>query len=295
MTRKRHRQQVADLLTRAAAQLRAAGIQEARTDAELLLSFCLNKSRTDLYLAARELLDSSRIEQFEQLVERRRGREPVAYITGEREFWSCSFKVTPDVLIPRPETEFLVECVLSRRNPHKSPGKCLDLCCGSGIIAIILALELDVEVVGVDISDKALAVCRQNCLRHQVADKITLVQADLGSCIMENQPFQLITVNPPYIRRDEIATHLAPEIACHEPHLALNGGEDGLEQIEKICRQLPFMLAPGGDFFMEIGADQAVPVRKMLSEADSRDLYRSIEVFTDYAGRDRVLHVRRND
>ncbi len=295
MTRKRQAERVADLLSRAVAELAAAGIVEARSDAELLLSFCLNKSRTGLYLAAQELLTREQIEHFQQLVERRRRREPVAYITGEREFWSYSFRVTPDVLIPRPETEILIDRVLSERNPQMSSGKCLDLCCGSGIIAIVLALELDVEVVGVDISDKALAVCRQNCLKHQVAQKVALVQADLGSCFLPHRPFRLITANPPYIRREVIKRDLAPEVAGHEPHLALDGGEDGLEQIARICRQLPSLLAPGGDFFMEIGAEQAGAVQGLLSRADGRRLYQIIQVFSDYAGRDRVLHVRRNN
>jgi len=293
MIKKQEGGRIADLLHQAVEKFEKIGIEEARIDAELLLSFCLKKSRTELYLAAKERLTTIQAHQFSELVNRRIRREPVAYITGEREFWSYTFDVTPDVLIPRPETEILVDMVMTRRNHDFPTGKCLDLCCGSGILAIVLVLELDLNVVAVDISAKALDVCKQNCIKHGVEKKVALVQADLGSCFLKSRPFYLITVNPPYVLRAEMDRNLQPEVVNYEPHLALDGGQDGLEKINNICLHLPSLLAPGGDFFMEIGADQASRVKALLQSAADNQWYQVIDVFKDYAGRDRVIHVRR--
>jgi release factor glutamine methyltransferase len=287
---------IGDLLLQAAARLEKAGVESARIDAELLLGSLLNKSRTELYLAAGEKLEANLIGGFSRLIERRAGREPLAYILGTTEFWSRTFTLSPAVLIPRPETEVLVEAVLNRKNRQATGGAYLDLCCGSGIICITLALETELQVhhmVGVDISRSALSICRQNCINHGVDQSIQLVQGDLGSCFAEQRSFRLITANPPYIDSAEMTGTLQPEVVDFEPHLALDGGEEGLELIRTIIYFLPGMLAPGGDFFMEIGSTQAATVREIFAQTNGPPVYESIDVLKDYAGRDRIVHARR--
>ena len=229
------------------------------------------------------------------MLQRRSDREPLAYITGEREFWSHTFNVSPAVLIPRPETELLVEHVLATQDGSYAGGRCLDLCCGSGAIAIVLALELDLEVIGADISRPALEVCRSNCVRHGMEQRVHLVQADLTSCFVEERQFSLITCNPPYVSSLDMAAGMQPEVVNHEPGLALDGGPDGLSQIRRISTTLPSLLAPGGHFFMEIGFDQGTAVKELLATSTSDDPYASIDIIKDYNGCDRVVQVRKKD
>ncbi|MEE4312859.1 MAG: peptide chain release factor N(5)-glutamine methyltransferase [Desulfofustis sp.] len=283
---------VAELLPQAAAALAAVGIDEARLEAELLLGFCLGIGRTELYLAARETVDDQRQRHFSALLRRRLNREPLAYITGEKEFWSLPFFVTPAVLIPRPETEFLLEMALARRNFACRSGQWLDLCCGSGVIGVVLAREARRVVTAVDISAAALAVARVNCRRHGVLDRVALVQGDLVTCLRQRRLFSLIVANPPYIRRDDVDHRLEPEVARFEPRLALDGGASGMEVITAIASALPDLLAPGGDCFMEIGEEQGNAVRTLFARARPTIGYRFVEILKDYAGRDRVVHIR---
>ncbi len=283
---------VADVLQHAAAALAAAGVDEARLEAELLLGFCLDTGRTGLYLAARKTVDQRRRRIFSALLRRRLNREPLAYIIGEKEFWSLPFLVTPAVLIPRPETEFLLETALARRNFACEPGRWLDLCCGSGVIGIVLARESSQAVTAVDISAAALAVARANCRRHAVLDRVSLVQADLVSCFRQERLFSLVVVNPPYIRRDDLDHRLQPEVARFEPRRALDGGISGLDVIAAIASALPTLLGPGGDCFMEIGEEQGPAVASLFSQARSPVNYRFVEIIKDYAGRERIAHIR---
>ncbi len=285
---------VAQLLDHAVADLAAAGIAEARIDAEILLGYCLDTTRTGIYLAAREPVDSVVLQRFRELLERRVRREPLAYIVGEKEFWSLSFQVTPAVLIPRPETEFVLETVLARRSQAATNGRCLDLCCGSGVIGIVLARECGLPVIGVDLSAKALAVASKNCLRHRVADRVALVQGDLLSCFRFDRPFSLIVSNPPYVAQEELAAGLEPEVRCFEPHLALDGGPSGLTVIAAISRALPPLLAAAGDCFLEIGAQQGDAVRALFDTDLSAGIYREVTIIKDYSGRDRIAHIRKH-
>ena len=288
----------ADLLRLASDRLKQAGVDTPQLDAELLLAFVLGVSRTQIYLDLHERVDRDQAQYFLQLIERRFRREPISYITGQCEFWSRPFQVGPSVLIPRPETEYLVELVLARSNSFTGGRRqrYLDLCCGSGIIAVTVALERGrhfQQMVATDISAEALAVCRRNCTLHGVDRSIRLVQADHTSSMAEKQSFALITSNPPYVSRGEMAAGMQPEVIGYEPHLALDGGEDGLDHIRVIIGGLTAILAPGGDFFMEIGGDQAPAVHQIFAASKDRELFDSIEVFKDYAGRDRVVHARR--
>jgi len=263
---------VIDLLRTAASELRLAGIDSGDLDGQLLLGASLHKSRTELYLAADMEVPEEALQVFLRYLERRKRREPVAYILGEREFWSLPFIVNPSVLIPRPETEFLVEQVLTACRRKSLPdGWILDLCCGSGAIAVVLALELQRDVVAVDLSGDALAVAQQNCRRHRVDDRVALVKADLLTAFAAGRQFPLLVSNPPYVSRRQIRQGLDPEVAGYEPLLALDGGEDGLDIIARIKDMLPSIMRPGGEVFIEIGAEQGPALSRLLVPATGPD------------------------
>lgn len=285
---------IIDCIRKAARELAEAGIVGGELDVQLLLGHCLGKSRTELYLAAEAEIPPQLLERFTLMLGRRRQREPIAYILGEREFWSLPFTVTPAVLIPRPETEFLVEQVLAAAGKRQLPhGHVLDLCCGSGVIAIVLALELGRDIIAVDLSGEALAVARQNRSRHRVEDRVALVRADLLTAFTGRGRISLMVSNPPYISRHEISEELDPEVVAYEPLLALDGGEDGLDIIRRIKAGLPEMMLPGGEVFVEIGAGQGGDLLAMFTDEDgAQRFFEHVEVLKDYAGRNRVLHVR---
>ena len=283
---------VKDLLVQGTDLLDRAGVEESELDARLLLEFALGKSRTEIFLAARDVLLEDDVSHYQQLIGRRSKREPVAYIIGEQDFWTFTFTVTPDVLIPRPETEFLLEQVLlktSKENYHQ--GNIVDLCCGSGVIATVLAHETGQKVYGIDVSYKALQVSRLNLIRHNLLGNVDLVQGDLLSAFSTNSVFSLIVSNPPYVSDLDVAGNLEPEVAEFEPHLALDGGKRGMELIYRIRRQLEDVLLPGGQFFMEFGADQGDEIAALF-ETNIEDFngFSTVEILKDYAGRDRVLH-----
>lgn len=286
---------LAELLKRGAAELAEAGVPEYQLDARLLLENCLGITRTEVFLNGQVEVDETSQQHFFHLIERRKKREPVAYILGEQEFWSLPFHVTSDVLIPRPETEFLLDRVLALALPANiDRGLLLDLCCGSGIIAAVLAKETGRKVVAADISFAALQVARKNLHRHRLAGQVQLVQGHLLSPFRQKRDlFSLIVSNPPYVSDREVEQDLAPEVAQHEPHLALTGGQDGLSLIREIRRQLPGVMCPGGQLFMEIGAGQGEAVRRMFSApCNGMPGLCDVEILVDYAGRDRVLHAR---
>jgi release factor glutamine methyltransferase len=280
------------LLQHGISDLQQAGIEEAHTDATQLLCSCISLSRTSLYLAAQEDVSADCTRHFLALLSRRKSREPLAYIIGEREFWSLPFRVTPAVLIPRPETEFLLETVFAKRNQNFSDLKILDMCCGSGVIAVVLALELNQGVTAVDLSLEAIEIARENSRRHKVDERISFFQADLFSSFVDGTAFSLIVSNPPYVRYSDIISVLEPEVSHHEPLIALNGGKTGLELIERMKEGLADVMDYGGDFFMEIGENQGQEIRSMFNDHGD-DVYDFVNLYTDYSGRDRVIHIRK--
>lgn len=282
-----------DELLLAAARLSAAGIDNPRLDAEVLLAHGLNISREQLVIAGDLTMSSEAAHGFETMLLRRLAREPVAYITGTQEFWSLDFAVTPDVLIPRPDTERLVEVALfcTATFPAAKPLRIADLCTGSGAVAVSLARELpSAQIHATDISSPALAVARGNAAAHHVAARMQFFTGDLFNALVPRPAagFDLIVSNPPYVRRAEIGT-LAPEVSRWEPRVALDGGIDGLNFYRTIAAAAPGHLAEQGALALEIGADMA---REVSAICDQTGRYQEIEVFQDYAGRDRVILAR---
>jgi release factor glutamine methyltransferase len=295
---------IANLLSATEDILKAADVAGADLEASFLLGHLLGRNRAFLLLSARETVEQSVVDRLAQYVERRLGHEPLAYILGEWEFWSFSLKVSPAVLIPRKETEVLVEKVLESlqaSGQDKSAIKILDLGTGSGALAIALALELPyARVFAVDCSEAALEVASANINRHQLVERVQLIQSDWAAGIAARQQFDLVVSNPPYIERRLLTGEaegaasgdlLQREVRCSEPMLALDGGPDGFEQIRRIVDSLPILLKPGADFFMEIGSDQHEAVLGLFQQLGGFD---SMTVHRDYAGLPRVLQAGRN-
>ncbi len=269
-------------------------VENPRASAEILLAHALGLRRIDLYVQYDKPLEPDELAGFKALVRRRIQREPVAYIIGEREFWSMQLKVTPDVLIPRPETELLVEKALEilSETPASSPRKILEMGTGSGAIVLALAAERpDCLFFASDRSPRALAVAQENARRHQPDMKIRFFGGDWFDPLRKGGIFfDLIISNPPYIRRDEIAG-LQPEVARYEPLTALDGGPDGLDDLRHIIRAAPEWLVPGGMLLLETGSDQRQDVIRIGEDTGAYD---SIRVIRDYAGLDRVAIMRRS-
>ena len=263
------------------------GFEQPRADAEVLLAHALGVERIQLYLNYDKPLSTEELVRFRGLVRRRAAFEPAQYITGKQEFWSLEFKVSPAVLIPRPETEVLVEKSLEIVGDR--PCLVLDLGTGSGAIAVALAHErTSIRVIATDKSWAAVEVARLNAVRNGVADRIFFVVTDLFEAIAPRPLFDIIVSNPPYVSDTEILD-LAPEIANYEPRSALRGGgKQGLALILKILERFRAYLKPQGSFLMEIGQGQA----EILEEEFSADVTSRIEFIEDYSGIKRVLHIR---
>ena len=254
---------IARALCAATRRLRAAGIEGARAEARLLLRHVTGLPREALVADRDRTLDAEALTRFESVVARRAAREPMAYISGEREFWSLRLAVGPGVLVPRPETETLVEAALEAFPDRRVPLRILDLGTGSGCLLLALLREYPNAVgVGVDRSAAALGHAARNARRHGLAGRALLVQGDWGRALAG--PFELIVANPPYVASGELAA-LAPEIARYEPRAALDGGPDGLDAYRAILPDLPRLLAPGGVACLEIGAGQAATLSSLAA------------------------------
>jgi release factor glutamine methyltransferase len=279
-----------DILEKAIHRLALAGCDTPRLDAEVLLAHSLGRERTWLYLHLSDLLDENQVKQFEELLHRREQRKPVAYIVGHKEFFGLEFQVNPHVLIPRPETELLVETAIrwSIVNNQLSiiNGKftIVDVGTGSGCIAVVLAKHLPAaSIIAIDASPEALRLARLNAERH--AAQVTFLSGDLLEGLTE--PVDLIVSNPPYVSRSELAAAM-PEVSKYEPHLALDGGEDGLDVIRRLLPQAGEKLKPGGVLLVEIGSWQ---VQVVLQLAQSYFPQANIQIKRDLAGLDRLLVV----
>jgi release factor glutamine methyltransferase len=239
-----------------------AGIprEEATLDAELLARHVLGCDRATFVTRARDPLPSAFDRLYESVVERRVNREPMAYILGHREFWALEFEVTPDVLIPRPETELIVEEALAAMPARDAVRRIVDVGTGSGCLAIVLAIEFSsAQVTATDISKAALAVAHRNCHRHHVTGRVALVAGHLLDGVEHSA--DVIVSNPPYVPASDAAT-LQPEVADYEPAAALYAGVDGLGVIRQLLADAPPHLNDGGRLFVEFGLGQEAGIRE---------------------------------
>jgi release factor glutamine methyltransferase len=285
---------------------RSRGVPEPRASAEVLLAHTLGISRLDLYLRYDQPLNPEELARFKALVVRRREGEPVAYLTGHREFWSLDFRVTPAVLIPRPETETLVAAALEAARlsgeggeGHIAPSPAppldsnllgLEVGVGSGAVVVALAKELpQTRWVGLDHSGAVLAVAWDNARRHQVADRIRFLQANLLSALKPTASFGLLVANLPYVPRSEWE-RLPREIKAFEPQEALLGGEDGLELLRSLIRQAHRHIQGGGWLLLEVGDKQGPQVATLVEKTGAYD---RVETIKDFNGMARVVRARR--
>lgn len=278
------RGRVHSILEWATHQLAAHGLDEARLHAELLLAHVLRCSRLHLLTHADRLLSDTEALQFQNLLERRLAREPVQYILGETEFMGLPLRVTPAVLIPRPETEQLVEHALSAIARTGRNVDVLDIGTGSGNIAVAISvLASNARVTAMDIIGEALAVAQSNA-RHHGQDAIAFVQADVFDEFLPGRKFDGIISNPPYISRREF-DELQPEIRDYEPRIATTDDGDGLRFVRHICSVARLRVRTGGFLCMEIAYNQSGAALKIAQEAGLRD----VRVLPDYAGHPRIL------
>ena len=273
-------------------ELSGAGVPEARTEAEFILMHVLGAKRHELFLDAMRELTADEEKGLEEIVRRRIAREPSQYIFGEAWFRGLELKVTKDVLIPRPETELLVDEAVKVAGQLKGEIRLIDLCTGSGCIAVAAAREIPGSIVyASDISPAALEVARENAHRAGVADRVQFFQGDLFGALSSELRGQvnMVLSNPPYIAEAEIKT-LEPEVKDFEPLWALSGGPDGLDFIKKIINEAWGFLVPGGVLLMEMGYGQANAVKGL---AESSGAYENIEIIKDYGKIERILKAGR--
>ncbi|MGH9717421.1 MAG: peptide chain release factor N(5)-glutamine methyltransferase [Candidatus Acidiferrales bacterium] len=292
------------------ARLRAANVASSTLAAELLLMHVLGRDRAWIYAHPEELFDFAAAEKYFALLARRAAGEPTQYLTGKQEFWGLDFQVTPSVLIPRPETEHVVEVALERlgeergirinmRTGEPNPAlRIVDVGTGSGCIAVALARELPhAEIIATDISADALEVARGNAARHGLAHRIHFVQTDMLRGLLEKPRgsaddaglFDLIVSNPPYVARND-AGELPREVRDHEPAAALFGGPTGIELYGRLVEQSAELLAPRGILVIELGYNCADAVLAILARQDA---WVNVSVTNDLAGIPRVLAAER--
>jgi len=270
------------------------GCDEARLDAELLMADVLGCRRLDLYLDLDRPLLEDEVDRYRERVRRRGRREPLFYILGEREFYGLSFKVTGAVLIPRPETEHLVDLAIAEVKRltagRSTPIRIADIGTGSGCVAIALAkaAKRELHIDAVDCSADALVIARENAASHEVGDRIDFHEGDLLAPLAGQEGYDMILSNPPYVPRREEGT-LAPELTDHEPAQALfDEAEDGLDISRRLFKEAFSQLVPGGMLAVELGAGVAAAARSALESCG----YQSIELTRDYADHERIIVAR---
>ena len=269
--------------TAARDRLKAAQLDSPVMDARLLVQAAAGAERADILNDPHRPLEPGQSDALDAFLARRERREPISHILGAKGFWSIMLKVTADVLTPRPETEQLVGAAL-QIFPERASFTVLDLGVGSGAILLaILAERPAARGLGVDVSEDALAVARENAANLGLSGRVVLLRGD-WTAGLEDDAFDLVVSNPPYVRSGEIAT-LEPEVRDWEPHLALDGGSDGLAAYRLLAREIPRVLKPGGRFLVEIGHDQGAAVRDLFVAAGGE----GVEVIKDLAGHDRVI------
>ena len=281
---------IAETLKLASKQLREASVANDLLDAQTLLAEALGKDRTYLIVNFNEQLSDELLAGYQRLIARRASGEPLQYITGHQEFFGLEFEVTPAVLIPRPETELIVEEVIRLVDVHKiAKPVIVDVGTGSGCIAIALARELeDAKVTAVDISETALEIARRNAAKHELADRVRFVNSDLLAAFPEIQFADFILSNPPYVAVHELPT-LQREVRDWEPHTALTDNADGLSFYRRLLNEAPSRLKPSGYLICELGFGQSAAV---LAMADSQ-MWSEVRLLDDLQSIPRTLVLRR--
>ena len=278
------------VLAWASDDFRRRGNPSARLDAELLLGEAIGLDRIRLIVEAERPLSEAELARYRGLIKRRRNGEPIAYILGRREFYALPFRVDRRVLIPRPDTEVLVETALNGTQARHLYGRMLDLCTGSGCVAIAFAKDRPTwRVTAVDLSPEAAALARENARRTGVVHNLSVLEGDLFAPLPPAARFELITANPPYIPSGDIAG-LDADVRDFEPRLALDGGEDGLVVIRRLLAEAQRYLVPEGLLAIEVGFDQAPAVAALFEQTGFTAVARA----KDLAGVERVVSGRRS-
>lgn len=275
---------IIDLINEGQRILEDKNIENARFEAEVILMNILKYNKSKLILNYKECIEDAQVNRFIEYINIRLTRKPLQYIIGNQEFMGLQFEVNEDVLIPRQDTEVLVESVLQFLD-NSNATNVMDICTGSGCIPISLCYyNKDIKCVGIDISSKALTVARKNAIYNKVEDRIDFINNDLIDNYESQIKYDVIISNPPYIRTSDMDT-LMTEVKDYEPSLALDGGEDGLIFYRRISEDASKYLAEGGKIFFEVGYDQAYEVSSILKQYG----YKDIEIVKDLCGINRVV------
>jgi release factor glutamine methyltransferase len=288
---------IAEAVLQGAHRLRKAGVPEARREAGSLMAHAIGKDRSFILGHAEDAIEDEQLMQFYDFLERREQREPLQYITGSQEFFGLDFEVTANVLIPRPETELLVETALKLVTPRDVPVFICDVGTGSGCIAISLLHELretpGTRAVAIDISPPAVAIAKRNAARHSVDEQIDFLISDCFANCDSQDPkqssFDLIVSNPPYVAESALEG-LQREVRDFEPRLALAAGPDGLAVIRRLLLEAGEFLKTGGHFVFEIGFDQGVAVDRLID----RDCWKLLEIHEDLQGIPRIVALQKH-
>ncbi len=289
---------ILDVMQWAAKYFTSHDVESPRLSSELLLAHVLGLNRLDLYLDYDRPLEADELAALRSLIKRRAGGEPVAYIVGEKDFWEASFEVCRHVLIPRPDTETLVESALEglesltgQNLSGTGEATVWEPATGSGAVVLSLAARLpEVRFVASDISPAALEVARRNAARQGLLDRVSFWAADWTAGLRPGRAvFDMIVANPPYVSTGELS-QLAPDIRGYEPAIALDGGEDGLTQVRRLVYSAADFLSPRGLLLLEIGWDQKEAVAGLARETGS---YATVDFVRDLAGHDRVARLRK--
>jgi len=275
------------LLTWVTEYLTQKGVDAPRLSAELLLSHVLGLRRIELYTQYNKVVAQEQLTQLRGLVKRAGEHEPVAYLVGRTEFYSIEFEVTPDCLIPRPETELLVQRSIELLRKRTGPQSVCDLCTGCGIVAVAIAKNVpDAKVIATDISEPALAVAAKNVEKHKLADRIELRHGDLFEPLVPQLDlFDVIACNPPYVSAAEYEA-LEKNVKDYEPRIALYAGQEGLDVYRRIVEKVGQFLKPDGILLLEIGYQQGPTVRELLEQTG---VFAQIRIDKDLQGHDRVV------
>lgn len=275
---------IADAILQGTNKLRKAGVAEGRREAGSLLSHLLDRDRTFIISHAEDAISFDQAEAFGRLIDERAQRKPLQYITGRQEFYGLDFEVTPEVLIPRPETELLVETALNLLPSREVGAFICDIGTGSGCVAVTLLHERpEASGVAIDISPAAIEVAHRNAAKHNVSARLEFLVSDCFAEVKPETLFDMIVSNPPYIPAGDLEG-LQREVRDHEPHLALEAGADGLSIIRRLLADAGTYLNPGGHLLFEIGFDQSEAVEALTAPMVDAGSWKLLDIYPDLQG-----------